>query len=125
MAVGTLIFWQTGRIAVQGIFAFAHRNIVVQVWSQYWLQPLEQAGLQLFPLPLDCVSCACDSWTFILHSLLPPGLQEGILWAGEALHAALLLFFEALRAHQSSPLYAALLACSNVNASTAICPPLI
>ncbi len=54
-----------------------------QVWIEYWLQPLEQAGLQLLPIPLDSLGRACSCGAPLLYSFLPAGLQEGIIWTSE------------------------------------------
>lgn len=59
--------------------------MVSQVRSQYWLQPMEQAGLQLFPISVDRFCCPRCGRTAVLHSLVPDRLQEGIIWEGEPL----------------------------------------
>ena len=53
--------------------------ILLQVCIQRGFQPPEQDHFQLFPLPMDSVSCPCCSWAGLLYHRIPCGAEVILL----------------------------------------------
>lgn len=54
-------------------------NLFFQVCIECVLQPAEQVHLQVLPIPLHSVHCACGSGYLVLCSHVLTGGKEGIL----------------------------------------------